>query len=164
MGVDSTKKIESPRSQLFSGAIKVADHYFPLGSGFGTYGGAGSKKFDWSLYDDLGFGRYWWYGKENYLMDTYWPNPLAETGYFGAMMLLASYLMLFIIPWRKARAAIHADLPTAYHIEAAAMIIYLLLLSISSPAFQDPRLFVFPVMLIGYSLITSAGERANEKN
>lgn len=163
-GGESGAKIESPRSQLFAGAITIADNYFPFGSGLGTYGGAGSKKFDWSLYDDLGFGRYWWYGKENYLMDTYWPNPVAEAGYLGALMLLASYLMLFIIPWRKARNAIRVGLPTSYTVEASALVIYILLLSISSPAFQDPRLFVFPVILIGYSLMTMVGGKTNEKN
>lgn len=140
--------IEIPRAQIFLGAFHVADGFFPLGSGLGTYGGAGAEKFDASLYYDLGFRNYWWFGKQDYLMDTYWPNPIAEMGFFGAAALLLSYLAMF--GFAASRASATARTPARAHwLAAAGMMVYMLALSGSSPAFQDPRLYVIPAIMFG---------------
>lgn len=154
---------ESPRSQLFSGAVYIADSFFPLGSGLGTYGGAGAFKFDWSLYDYLGFGKYWWYGKKNYLMDTYWPNSIAETGYVGALFLLCSYFFLFMVSFSATRENLKKYLSTSYFPETCVMLIYMVQLSISSPAFQDPRLFMIPALFFGYSFVRLYNGVSNDR-
>lgn len=139
--------LEHPRAQIFSGAWFLADHHFPSGSGLGTFGGAGAEKFDTSLYEDLGFQYYWWFGVEDFLMDTYWPNSIAESGYFGASFLFFSYFLLMVYAVKRSLG----ERPAVRHYwtTAAALMGYMLLLSFSSPAFQDLRLFIFPAMMFG---------------
>jgi hypothetical protein len=146
-GIGTLGPIAHPRAQLFAGAWFVAHQYFPIGAGLGTYGGAGAEKFDHSLYQYLGFANYWWYGKENYLMDTYWPNSIAETGFLGAIALLSSYLLLIIYAIKRCvKEHMTARL---YWAAAAASTTYILTISFSSPAFQDARLFILPALLFG---------------
>jgi len=146
-GFGTVSSIDHPRSQLFHGAWFLAQKYFPLGSGWGTYGGAGSSKFDLSTYDYLGFRSYWWYPKEDFLMDTYWPNPVAETGFLGATALFVSYLLLVIYAIKRC-AEDHVS-TKRYWACAAAMIAYTIANSPTSPSFQDPRLFVLPALMLG---------------
>ena len=144
----ATTAIEIPRAQLYVGAFQLAEQRFPLGSGLGTYAGAGAEKFDASLYYELGFRNYWWFGKQDFLMDTYWPNPIAEMGFAGAGFLLLSYLALLAHAVSRARRERYG-VAHGYWLAAAGMMLYTLVLSISSPAFQDPRLFVIPAIMFG---------------
>lgn len=146
-GFGTVSSIDHPRSQLFHGAWYLAQQYFPWGSGWGTYGGAGSSKFNLSLYDYLGFRNYWWYPKEDFLMDTFWPNPVAETGFFGAIALFSSYV-LFVIYAIKRCVKGHPS-TKQYWASAAALMAYLIMNSPTSPTFQDPRLFVLSALMFG---------------
>lgn len=147
MGFGNFNTIETARVQIYQGAIALAEQYFPLGSGLGTYGGAGAQKFDQSFYYQLGFANYWWFGKESYLMDTYWANSVAETGVFGAIMLLLSYITLAVHSLIKAIKV--RGKAQVYWGFSAVGIIYLLMLSLSSPSFQDPMLAFLPLLAIG---------------
>lgn len=148
-GFGTISQIEHPRAQIFSGAWQIALEYFPFGSGLGTFGGAGAEKFDTSLYEHLGFKNYWWYGKEDFLMDTYWPNSIAETGIFGAISLLMSYIFLFVFALNQC-LKVGSDVQH-YWAATTAMMGYTLLLSFSSPSFQDLRLFLLPALMFGIS-------------
>ncbi|MBK8018943.1 MAG: hypothetical protein IPK20_21060 [Betaproteobacteria bacterium] len=139
--------MEHPRAQIITGAWGIAQHYAPLGSGLGTFGGAGAAKFDQSLYEDLGFGRYWWFGKRDYLLDTYWPSALAESGFIGAALLFLAYLAMVMYATHRFRQSM--DKARTYWAIAAAGMLYMLLTSATSPAFQDPRLFLLPALMIG---------------
>lgn len=147
-GIGSLGGPQHPRAQLFAGAVEVSSWNPPFGAGLGTYGGAGAEKFDVTLYDQLGFERYWWYLRENFLMDTYWPNSLAETGYLGALLLLCVYLLLGVYGARKANRA-PLPMARAHWVAASCGIWYMLGNSLSSPAFQDPRLFLLAAVNFG---------------
>jgi len=92
----------SERAILTSKGIEVASLYFPLGSGLGTYGGAGAQKFDLSLFVDLGFGQYYWFREGKFLVDTYWPSIIAESGFIGALLILTVYIVIFATLLRRA--------------------------------------------------------------
>lgn len=156
-GVGTLTAVEHPRAQIFLGAFQLALSQFPLGTGLGTYGGAGAEKFDPSLYYSLGFTRYWWFGKQDFLMDTYWPNPIAEMGFFGAAALLLCYLAMFGHAAARATRASHGP-ARGYWLAAAGMMVYMLALSSSSPAFQDPRLFALPAIMFGVAAFQSRRE------
>lgn len=158
-GYGTVGALQQPRAQIFEGAMVTAKNNFPLGSGLGTYGGAGAEKFDQSLYDRLGFHRYYWYGKKNYLMDTYWPNSIAETGFVGALALLLSYLLLLLYAIKRSVKEL-VPAARAYWLSAMAMMAYMLMLSFSSPAFQDLRLFILPAMLFGIASTVSKGKQS----
>lgn len=146
-GIGTLDAITHPRAQIFVGAWQTALNYFPLGSGLGTYGGAGAAKFDDSLYLDLGFKSYWWFGKKGYLLDTYWPNSLAETGILGLILLFLSYTTLIVYALKKYINKSNNE--KLYWGSAASALFYMLLSSPTSPSYQDPRLFLLPAVLIG---------------
>jgi hypothetical protein len=146
-GVGTYGEITHPRAQLYLGAIDIANKYFPLGSGWGTYGGAGAGKFDYSMYYQLGFHKLWWFKKENYLMDTYWPNPIGETGFLGAFFLMLFYLFIFFHALLKTLSTNHKA--SVYWCFSCAGMLYLLGLSFTSPSFQDPMLSFLPLLSFG---------------
>lgn len=146
-GASKHAAIEHPRAQLYEGAIYLADKYFPLGNGIGTYGGAGASKYDLSTYLSLGFGGYWWFKGENYLLDIFWHNALAEGGWFAFLAQLAQYLLLAgyaLIRYRRA-----TGLARVYWGGAGFGVLYLLFNSPTSPVFQDPRLMVWSALCFG---------------
>ncbi|TAK80021.1 MAG: hypothetical protein EPO12_09255 [Aquabacterium sp.] len=161
-GVGTVGAVSQPRAQILFGAFSVANRYFPFGSGLGTYGGAGAEKFDLSLYYELGFGNYWWFMKEDYLMDTYWPNSLAETGYLGALLLLVSYILLAVHAFVRARQS-HSPRARSYWALACCGMWYLLFNSGSSPTFQDPRLFLLVAVMFGIGARLDARHAAELK-
>lgn len=148
-GLGEGGHVEHPRAQIFAGSVLLADKNFPLGSGLGTYGGAGAEKYNQAVYEELGFKNYWWYGRENYLMDMYWPNPIAEAGYIGSGFLLLAYFFLFA--HAVSRALKNTGPPRAYWLGAASSMLYMLQLSMSSPSFQDARLLFIPALLYGWA-------------
>jgi hypothetical protein len=146
-GIGNIRPIEHPRAELYQGAYFLATQHFPFGSGLGSYGGAGADKFNQTLYFQLGFSRYWWFGKENYLMDTYWPNSIAETGFFGSLSLLATYIFVLLHAVKK---SISTQSPARiYWLFCSGGMFYLITLSLTSPAFQDPVLSFLPLLAFG---------------
>lgn len=82
------------RMVLYSGALDLASHHFPLGSGAATYGSFNS--YDSMTYYDLGFDKYWWYRVEaNYLTDTFWAMILAESGALGCVFYFVFLVGIF---------------------------------------------------------------------
>jgi hypothetical protein len=118
--------------------LEVAREYFPLGAGLGTYGGAGAQKFDLSLFLDLGFGRYWWFLQGKFLLDTYWPNIAAETGFLGAISLFVFYAImwttLLVRAWSSAGQPYYG-----FAFLGLAALTLLLLNTPSSQTLTDPR-------------------------
>lgn len=86
---------ESARSILYSDSFDIANEYWPLGSGFGTFGSIGSVRFDRSFYFELGYSSFWWFENRSFLMDAYWSKYIAETGWLGFVLHLSFYLVIF---------------------------------------------------------------------
>lgn len=147
-GVIGHSAIKQPRQVLYMHAAEIADQYAPLGSGLGTFAGAGAQKFDMSLYIDRGFARYSWFYKVNVLVDTYWTNFLAEVGWAGALLLLT--LMLLLV-WYTATQCLRKyplEIKRLWLMAFGGMS-FMFLLSLTSPSFQDPGLFLVPGIFLG---------------
>lgn len=142
--------IEHPRAQLYEGAAYLANRHFPLGSGLGTYGGAGASKFDLSTYLGLGFGRYWWFGDENYLLDIFWHNALAEGGWAALVLQVLQYLLLMAYALRQYLGS--QGMQRVYWGGAGFGVLYILGNSPASPSFQDPRLFIWAALCFGLAV------------
>nr|WP_314900881.1 hypothetical protein [uncultured Deefgea sp.] len=116
---------------------EVAQQYYPLGAGLGTYGGVAAMKFDPSLYDDLGFYRYYyWYRQGMFLMDTYWPNIYAEGGLYAAYVLAAIFCLILLFAYQLKTPTVHAR---AHRAAAFSILIFMLLNTISSTVLTDPK-------------------------
>lgn len=147
-GIIGHSAIQQPRQVLYLHAVEIADQYAPLGSGLGTFASAGAQKFDISLYLDRGFARYSWFYKQNVLMDTYWTNFLAETGWATTILLI---VLMVLLVWFTASRSLKT-----YPIEvrrfwllAFGGMFFTFLLSLTSPSYQDPGLFLVPGIFLG---------------
>lgn len=140
--------ISHPRANLYDGAFQIAKDSFPLGSGIGSYAGAGATKFNLELFYKMGFAKLWWFGdkKTDFLMDSYWANPIAEAGFLGACFLLLHYLLLLTaLIWNL---MISINGARILWLIAAASLLYILLTSSTSPSFIEPRIIFFPFLAI----------------
>lgn len=151
----------SERGVLTEGGMRIANHYFPLGSGLGTYGGVGAQRFDQSQFIDLGFNRYWWFRQRIFLVDTYWPSIAAEAGYPATLLLLAGFTLVWFTLLRR---AIPEDAPhRPLLLVGLAALTLQLANSPTSAGLTDPRgAFVF-WLLTGYAWRASVVNRTTSK-
>ena len=94
----------TPRSALLKGGLDTAIKYFPLGTGFSTYGSYGASKYYSSLYYDYGFHNM--YGLSPDLMlfgsDSFWPMIIAQFGFIGlGMYIYILYNLIKVIHKRS---------------------------------------------------------------
>ena len=146
-----------PRVLLYVTGVQIANARFPLGAGFGRFGGYAST-LDYSpLYDEYGLSRVYGLTPEEpmYVLDTYWPHIAAETGWLGAAMLLAFLLLLVLDASRVARAAVDPA-TKALAVGAALALLEGLVESAAGPVFEV-SLFAFAIAVpLGISLVRSA--------
>lgn len=92
------------RGELARQAIAVANDYFPLGTGFATYGSAVTAQIDnySPLYYAYGLSAVWGLapGAASFLSDTFWPTVLAQFGYFGLVAFAALLIALFAMCYK----------------------------------------------------------------
>ncbi|MFT8469952.1 MAG: hypothetical protein ABF661_03295, partial [Oenococcus sp.] len=81
---------QTPRQLLFQGGMEVARRFFPLGSGFSTFGSDQAAKHYSELYYELGYNNMWGMQPNNelFLNDTFWPMLVAQFGFIGAVLYL----------------------------------------------------------------------------
>lgn len=89
--------VEAPRSLLIQYGFITANTYFPLGSGFGTYGSEVAASHYSPLYVQYGWTDKWAMSKDNgfALNDNYLGTIVGETGYFGLLLFLIMVYMIF---------------------------------------------------------------------
>ncbi|HFU3938068.1 hypothetical protein ACTGYP_03755 [Streptococcus suis] len=91
----------TPRQTLFLNGIKVMRAYFPLGSGFATYGSDSAAKYYSKLYYQFGYHLRYGMNPSSHLFlnDTFWPMIFAQFGFFGLIifiLLMINYFKLLI--------------------------------------------------------------------
>lgn len=88
----------APRSILFKYGIKTANSYFPIGSGFASYGSDMAAKFYSNLYRNYGFELIRGMNPYDFqfLNDNYWPSIIAQFGYIGAVLVVLVLLWFFM--------------------------------------------------------------------
>lgn len=145
----------SERYVLTKHGIDIANHWFPLGSGLGTYGGAGAQKFDQSYFFQLGFDQYWWFRQRLFLVDMYWPSIVAEVGWLGGGLLGLAYFVIWFTLlracWRQGREA------SAVIWMGLGLLTVNLLNSLTSIAISDPRGAFWMWLLIGAGFVQAMG-------
>lgn len=92
---------DTVRTFTYVVAVKIANDFFPFGSGAGTYASLPSRDFYFSpLYDIYGLSSMHGAARHfsGYLMDTFWPKILGEGGWFG----LAVYSGMIVYIFKRA--------------------------------------------------------------
>jgi hypothetical protein len=161
-GIVGYSAIQQPRQVLYTHAVEIADQYAPLGSGLGTFAGAGAQKFDLSLYMDRGFERYSWFYTQNVLLDTYWTNFLAETGWASTLLLIVLMLLLVWLAASQSLRKYPLEVKRFWLMAFGGMS-FTFLLSLTSPSYQDPGLFLVPGIFLGVAYNRTVAWKKTEK-
>ena len=79
------------RSNFLRYGIHTLQRYFPIGSGFATYGTDAAVKYYSKLYVEYGFEHVYGLGRNNAMFahDTYWPAIMAQFGLVGMVLMIA---------------------------------------------------------------------------
>ncbi len=152
---DSYTPIKAARTVFYRDSIAIANDHFPLGSGLGTYGGVGAQQYDHSQYEQLGYGRYWWYRLNLYLVDTYWPNFIAEVGWLGATALLLAVLGLMFYALVRAWQARPGWVKQLWTMAFVSQFLSVTV-STTSPLYSDPNFVALAMMFFGIAMRHSA--------
>lgn len=86
------------RGYLYTAGYKIAKGYFPLGTGFGTFGSYMSREFYSPLYYEYGLSSVWGLSPSmpSYIADTYWAMIMGETGFLGVVLLILVLYFIFV--------------------------------------------------------------------
>lgn len=82
--------ISSPRGKFFYYSFVTANQYFPIGSGFASYGSMVAANNYSNLYYLYDFNTIWGMTADStsYLLDNYYPMIIGQFGYFGFVCFL----------------------------------------------------------------------------
>lgn len=144
----------SARGNMTLGGFEVANNYFPIGAGFGTYGTAAAADYYSPLYVEFGFKRIYGLGyiNTNYATDTFWPALFGEFGYLGTAVFVG-YLISLVMPcirMIKRRSSVV--------ILYTSILAYLLVCTTSGTGFFNP-ISVPYAMVMGVCLCRFAAEK-----
>lgn len=135
--LDPLSRDRTARAALTAGGVTLAVQDFPLGAGFGTYGGYVSQRNYSPLYDQLGLSTVYGLAPESpyYLQDTYWPHLLGETGVIGAVAMIC----FLAASWRRLRQIRRRTLSSSQRmiaLFAAMVLVEGVVESIAGPVFE----------------------------
>ena len=86
----------SPRMMFIINGIRTANTYFPLGSGFATYGTEMAARYYSKLYVSYGWSNLWTLGVNgSFLNDTFFAGILGQFGWIGFVIYLWCLYMLY---------------------------------------------------------------------
>jgi hypothetical protein len=131
----------SPRALFMHAGIDIAARYFPLGAGWGAFGGQSAVIFDSNFFYEYGIANEWYFRHRLYLTDTFWPKVMAESGYSG-IILYCSFLIILI---SRSKGFGFSRSISAFGI------LLMSLNSISAPVFNSALIALLCVYLIGGS-------------
>lgn len=130
------------RSMLLRYSIVTMKDYFPLGSGFGTYGSDIAKTHYSVLYERYGFLDVYGIGKvhTDYLNDNYWPMIMGQFGVIGTILVVAILFLLY-------KRMIDAVIKNKYlYFSTLCMMGFLVVSSIASKSYSE--FSMIPIFLL----------------
>lgn len=148
---------QSARSVLTRTAFQVAQEYFPLGTGFGTYASSEAAKHYSPVYVQYGFlqiPELDGVGKD-FLSDTFWPILLGQSGVFGTVAYTAALLQVFQALQRAFRTS------TGAYAAGMFLFLYLLISSTSEPAFHNA--VAVPLAMVAGGILAMETNSRKEK-
>lgn len=142
---------DEARPVFYADSFKLANGHWPLGVGLGRFGGYAALNYDQSLYLQLGYGRYWWYRAGLYMLDTFWPTYIAESGWIGAISVMLGGALLVIYSFFKAWSLDDPGRKLQWSFAFAAQFM-LLGISLTSSSYGDPKSMLIPMIFLGLAL------------
>ena len=147
----------SARSELVRASIEIAGDFFPLGTGFATFGSNSSAVGNYysPVYLEYGIDKVWGLTQEShpFLSDTFWPTLLGQFGVLGLVVYLLSLGSTFYIAYTSGRLS---RIPTVL------CFLYLLISSTAESAFFNP-MSVYLAVILGLLAASSASQGYTNK-
>lgn len=138
-------------------SLQIAKDYFPIGTGFGTFGSTYAKEVYSPVYVLYGLAKNGELGIESkkYLTDLFWPILFGETGVLGTLMYCALILLLFV------------QIQKIYYYDKRKyclllfMFVFMLMTTFTEAGFMQPVIMVFAFVM--GNLLEEYAEKRNEK-
>lgn len=148
----------SARGALYVTSFKISKDYFPLGTGFGTFGTFFSVKNYSPLYYNYGISNIWGLRPDMYAfaMDTHWPPILAETGAFGLVVYMIIMVLLFI-------HLFHVNENLLYKLSIVSLFLYGIISSVAESIFMSHKgVAIFVITSFFISVMTKKNKQVNK--
>lgn len=148
---DPVARANTARAAMLATSVVIARNRFPLGEGFGRFGGFASQRYYSSVYDEYGLSRVYGLGPDDpyYITDTYWPHLLGEVGVLGALAMAG---MLFAT-WSRIQR-VYRDPSTDSALRTVALFASLVLVESAMGSLAGP---VYEVSLEAFTLALPIG-------
>lgn len=100
---------EEARGVLLRTSIKIAQDYFPYGSGLGTFGSQASRQNYSSIYFRYNISDVWGLSPENsaFITDSYWAKIIGEYGFFGCIVIILIMILLMINTFHFSKSSLN---------------------------------------------------------
>lgn len=123
------------RKELLNTSIEIATDYFPLGTGFGTFGSYYSGESYSPIYYKYGLNRVYGLSPKHhpYISDSFYPMILGQFGYLGLILYVYCIFILF-----KKIQQIDFNNNKYEYISKICVFTYLIISSTSESAFAGP--------------------------
>lgn len=131
------------KSIMTSTALRIAKDYFPIGTGFGTFGSTYAAKYYSPVYHIYGIAENPELGEQTrmYLTDVFWPILLGENGILGTILYCGLILTLFI---RIQRVFYYEK--TKYFL-LIYMLVFMMMTTFSEAGFMQPMVMVYAFVM-----------------
>ncbi len=128
-------KNENARNELTRTSITIAKEYFPIGTGFGTYGSYASAKKYSAVYYKYGLNNVWGLSKDfnAFITDTFWPMIIGQFGILGC----ATYIICLIYIFKNIQEGYSYTKDKYVYLACLISLVYLLISSSSETAFAN---------------------------
>lgn len=138
------------RAIMLRGSFVVANQYFPLGSGFGTFGSHMASVYYSPIYSAFGYGKLYEMSAKSgsFLTDIFWPTVIAQFGYIGLLLFLVIVFYLFKMAFQLKKA------DRSDYVATLSILIYMMIVSTSESAFFNPN--AVPIFII-FGLLVCQG-------
>ena len=135
---------DGARNLMTTTSFKIAKEYFPIGTGFATFGSYFSGINYSPLYDIYGISHIYGISRYNisYISDTFWPMIIGQFGYLG---LIIYSLMIYRV-FRNIQEEFEIDKLNIY-LSKIICLNYLIITSISESSFVNPIAIPFAIII-----------------
>ncbi|MGL5693320.1 MAG: hypothetical protein ACRCXA_04525, partial [Peptostreptococcaceae bacterium] len=155
--VTSLLSSDEARNVLYRTSFKIANDFFPLGTGFSTFGSEFSRVRYSSIYEIYNIDKVWGLAKDKpkFVTDTQWASILGETGYLGMIAYSICILLILYLLYKLSKKPIE-------QLALTSLFIYGLLSSISDSILVSYRgTAIFLIVAIFISLKVNNGNSIN---
>ena len=135
---------QTARGELLRTSFEIANDYFPLGTGFGTFASHFSEENYSPIYEIYGINNVWGLSEDfsAFISDSFWPMIIGQFGYIGTVL----YMICIITIYLKIQKGYSKENKEVY-IAKLLTLLYLLISSAAESAFVNPLAIPLAIIL-----------------